>query len=897
MIKNDLSETISLEGKWDFKLGEGSSWGKIEIPSCWEAAGYSKFIDGPALFRRMVSIPEQWEGKTILAEFEAVSYACVLSVNGLAAGKHRGMWTPFSIDITSTVRPGEENTLEMKVFKPGERYPMRSTLAGFIPDVSTTFGGIWQPARLRAVDIGLKDLFIEPRMDTQDLNISCEAVLFSDHIAPDSWEIIVTQDGIKVAAQSTSFSEGEELQVLLKISDPTLWSPGNPSLYNVQVRLLADENCVAQTNNRVGFRRLSADGDQLVLNDQPIQVRGILSWGWEPDLIAPAYTDDMARAEMRSVREMGFNLIKLCLFIPNQTYYQVADEEGMLLWQEWPLWQPEITPQLREDLPGEYSEFTHLTRNHPSVVLYSLGCELNQDVDEQLMGEMNSAVRSLAGEVLLCDNSGSGESYEGLDRDFSDFSDYHPYYDLHYLEPLLNNWRRDWQSARPLIFGEFCDSDTFRDVNEIIQAHDDQRPWWMTSENPITTWRPESYAMLEAQERLEQHQLSFSALELKQISYAQSLLERKFTLELLRRRSGIGGYVVTGLRDTPISTSGIWDDLAQSKWPPSEFCKVNAEAVLCLDVNRRRRWQNRGDRPDILDVYNHWSGAAVRWYVILNASSNPPVPGCELNWTLKSSTGDMHDGGFFLIDETVIPGVPSELGVISCQLPRVDQPTELQLAVELSGNGFSIKNNWDVYVYPRSLDLPPNLAVLDPASMMDEWGVWVNHLPRIRGPEDSSIPGIILSTVWNEHLEDYVTNSGKVILLQHGDGPIPARRCPFWRESVLLFPEHELWETFPHRGYAGYQFFGIASDRAFISQEIQKSISSEVLSLNPIMRRLDAREFHISDYLFEARIGKGVLLGCTLRLVGGMGAQPFGFDRNVAGGSLLRSLIDYVNNL
>ena len=138
MIKNDLSETISLAGMWSFKLGKGSEWGNIEIPGCWESAGYSKIIDGPAFYKHTVKIPETWAGKKILAEFEAVSYACLLSVNGLAAGEHRGMWTPFTIDITSSVRPGEENTLELEVFKPGERYPMRSTLAGFIPDVATT---------------------------------------------------------------------------------------------------------------------------------------------------------------------------------------------------------------------------------------------------------------------------------------------------------------------------------------------------------------------------------------------------------------------------------------------------------------------------------------------------------------------------------------------------------------------------------------------------------------------------------------------------------------------------------------------------------------------------------------------------------------------------------------
>jgi beta-galactosidase/beta-glucuronidase len=152
---------------------------------------------------------------------------------------------------------------------------------------------------------------------------------------------------------------------------------------------------------------------------------------------------------------LGFNLIKLCLFVPNPVYFDIADEEGMLLWLEFPMWLPEVSKDLRVMAPGEYAEITQLVRHHPSLVLYSLGCELSQAVDGEFLGALNQAVRGNVSNVLVCDNSGSGESYGGLDFDFSDFTDYHPYYDLHYFEPLLDQWRRDWQKPRPWIFGEF----------------------------------------------------------------------------------------------------------------------------------------------------------------------------------------------------------------------------------------------------------------------------------------------------------------------------------------------------------------------------------------------------------------------------------------------------------
>ncbi len=101
----------------------------------------------------------------MVAEFDAVSYAVDVACNGVSVGRHLGLWTPFAADLTSALRPGV-NTLELTVTKPshtltGGAYPMRRTLAGFLPDVATTFGGLWQSARLRVVEYGFADLQVD----------------------------------------------------------------------------------------------------------------------------------------------------------------------------------------------------------------------------------------------------------------------------------------------------------------------------------------------------------------------------------------------------------------------------------------------------------------------------------------------------------------------------------------------------------------------------------------------------------------------------------------------------------------------------------------------------------------------------------------------------------------
>jgi hypothetical protein len=94
-------------------------------------------------------------------EFGAVSYACWVAINGVFVGEHQGLWTPFSCDLTAAIHPGQLNLIEVEVYKPshlpGARYPFRKCLTGFIPDVATTFGGLWQEVSLRAYETWFED--------------------------------------------------------------------------------------------------------------------------------------------------------------------------------------------------------------------------------------------------------------------------------------------------------------------------------------------------------------------------------------------------------------------------------------------------------------------------------------------------------------------------------------------------------------------------------------------------------------------------------------------------------------------------------------------------------------------------------------------------------------------
>src|SRR5688572_14430813 len=102
---NDLAESLSLDGPWDFELA--GQKGSFQSPGVWEAQGYPHRIDGPAHFQKQIFVPESWRGQRIELQFDAVSYDVEVRVNNTEVGRHSGLWTAFSLDVSAVIRPGE----------------------------------------------------------------------------------------------------------------------------------------------------------------------------------------------------------------------------------------------------------------------------------------------------------------------------------------------------------------------------------------------------------------------------------------------------------------------------------------------------------------------------------------------------------------------------------------------------------------------------------------------------------------------------------------------------------------------------------------------------------------------------------------------------------------------
>ncbi len=874
--RNDLAKTLSLDGEWAFSLNGQN--GTIRVPGCWEAQGFDRRCEGPATFQRRTHVPAEWRGHRLQLQFDAVSYYAEVNVNGVQMGAHTGLWTPFAFDVTEQIIPGEENEIALTVYKPGERFPVRESLAGFLPDVALIFGGIWQPARLIAFPgVAFSNVSVLPNTRTGEVQVTAtvhhaEGLSGTVHIlAPDS----------SIAGMWQGRVTDHTIAANLIVDSPQLWQPEHPALYSVELRLEDKRGIQAQTRRTFGFRELACDGEQVLFNGLPVCLRGVLNWGWYPDILCPAPDEATIRDEFRRVRDLGFNMVKLCLYVPSPLYFDIADEEGMLLWLELPMWLPRVTPHLRKQAPLEYADILASVHHHPSVVIYSLGCELNQTVDADFIAQLNDIVRGRVSSVLVCDNSGSGEAYGGA-FDFADFNDYHFYADLQYFDPLVDHFSRDWRAPRPWIFGEFCDADDYRDLSEIEQAYGGHLPWWLTEWNPLHKGKRVGYP--DQKSRMEQLNLDDA---LVRISRQQSFVVRKTILEKVRARAGMGGYVVTGIRDTPVATSAMFDDLNHSKYPPEDFKTFNTDTVLLVRRSRRRAWVHGGDRPAPFEPYSFVAGQPVHLEIILS-HTGAPVQNGKLIWEAKRDDGQILGEGTQYVASILPASRPSIIGYITFDAPTSAEAITLRLDVILEAGTRQVRNSWPLWIFPQVTAWPEGVALIDPtgslAGLDDLW----ESADRVDTPANRH--SIVVTSALTEGVVRYLREGGAALLIQHGDRPIPALPCPFWREAIKLIGDHPATNVMPHAGFTDLQFYGLATDWAFEADKLL-SVLPDATNLRLPLRRLDARQFTLLDYVIEAQVGAGRLIATTLRLQGGLGDQPNGLRGHVAGRWLLYQML------
>lgn len=882
---------LDLNGSWSCEFTYGRVI-EVKVPGCWDTYVEEKDIADRVRFRKSFQITHLPKEKFRLC-FGAVSYYCEVYLNGIKLGSHEGMWDNFFMDATEAVAEGE-NQLMVDVWKPGyhetDRFPLREVLSGFIPDVLCTFGGIWDKVSLKSAP----GFFVEGHYASGDKEgnvIVSLRLLGVDRERPvHVTGSILDSSGDRVAEVDYT-SQGEtEITIPVHVKAPVLWRPDRPVLYRYRLTVTEGEQRVELEKN-FGFREISSEGTRILLNGEPVYPRGILHWGYY-DEITPTPGKEVIQSEIQRIKGYGFNMIKHCLYIPREEYFDLADELGILLWVELPLWLPDKTPQLEGRIRREFPRLLKQIAGHPSVVLLSLGCELDDKVEDEVLREMYQLSRETLG-ILVRDNSGSGECYGGLAVDYADFSDYHFYGELQNMEPILEAFTPVWKQNRPWMFGEFCDSDTLRDLKVLREKKGvDKFPWELQDEvrNPICILKPDFF-MGEHEARMESSGIRKDFPMLKELSYNHSMVHRKVTLEQARSFPTVGGYNITSIRDVPIATSGLFDDFMEDKFDREAFRRFNGDVMLLPAWDLTRVWIN-ADRVMPKERYGFFGGETYGLHILCSNYGGVEIRHPRITWELKEASGEVLENG---CEEGrgIENGRVGELCYLHFELPEVTEPKTCILQAELICGEISVVNSWPVFLYPcpEAADCP--IGLYDPLHVFSTVGKLYPRIEMTDGRTGLERYSLLFCSMLTPEILACARGGGKIFYVQRLEGELPIHPIAFWREGMIRHYDHPVLEGLKYESWMDdLRYFGSTTDTAFADIQDERFDYRK-----PIIRRYDCREWRADDYMMELGCGAGKIIATTLRLEGGMGKEPLFLKNNRFGRWLLQQAVTYLLNI
>ena len=362
---------------WDYESDGGDA---VSVPSCWNFLKPEYFYyEGSAWYAREFSYLPQNEDERIFLRIGAASYSSMVFLNKEFLGSHAGGSTPFFVELTGKLQKGNLLQICVNNDRTLDRVPMRNT-------DWFNYGGIYRDIALfRLPKDFIKQFRISlvPNDSFSDISVSIEV---SDLEAQDEITIRIPELGL----ENTLTLQNGKLETMLR-AQPELWSPENPKLYEVEVSFRKD--CLS---DRVGFRQIQVEGTNILLNGKAIFLRGICAHEDDVELGKSTSREDILR-RFEHAKELGCNFMRLAHYPHHEMASQLADQVGLLLWEEIPVyWAVAFdNPGTYKDAENQLLELIKRDFNRASVIIWSVGNE-NADTDARLtfMGDLAKAAKS-----------------------------------------------------------------------------------------------------------------------------------------------------------------------------------------------------------------------------------------------------------------------------------------------------------------------------------------------------------------------------------------------------------------------------------------------------------------------------------------------------------------------
>lgn len=313
-----------LKDKADFKEYAFEGGLRLNVPSDWNSQiPELKYYEGTMWYARKFEINKKSD-ENLFLYFGAVNYRCRVYLNGTLIGSHEGGFTPFQFNVTNVVKEGG-NFLAVEVDN--------TRTADAIPALSFdwwNYGGITRDVMLVHTPKNyIRDYFIQ--LDKYDSDRIHAEVQLSAQNAGQLVKIEIPE--LKIA--NKVFTDGTGLaKATFRVRNLERWSPQTPKLYQVVVSSEVDE-----VKENIGFRNLYVKNTQIYLNDSPVFMKSIGLHEEISQRQGRAYSEQDAIALLSEAKGLGVNMVRLAHYPQNEYIVRLAEQMGLMLWEEIPVWQ------------------------------------------------------------------------------------------------------------------------------------------------------------------------------------------------------------------------------------------------------------------------------------------------------------------------------------------------------------------------------------------------------------------------------------------------------------------------------------------------------------------------------------------------------------------------------
>lgn len=837
-------DTLDLSGNWQYRLlnapssipGEGS----LFLPNTLDLAHKSAYnpesdnttqlrrefsFSGEATYSRAVEIPLSWKDKKIELFMERTRPSTV-RIDGREVGNNSRISSPQKYDLSEYLTPGPHN-IEI-IVNNADSIPVtikRSSHASS-ESTQTDWNGILGNFFLEAKEpFHIKQVKLIPDFLKKGFNAE---IKFSE---PASSKYFLSVSGPFIPEVKNEVAKGDSLLKFFVPIDSNApeWSARKPNLMNVSFQLkesggLLLDSYLATT----GFRNFSTRDNSFRINNEPVFLRGTVNACVFPLTAHPPLDKESWREYFKVLKEYGFNHVRFHSWTPPEACFTAADEEGIYILTELPLWgefdrDMVFTVRfLEQDLEGIIESYS----NHPSFVLFSVGNELWGDIS--LMKEFKDKVSSENPGILTTYGS---NVYLGMNGQIGD----EDYIIAAKIGDDTSKSVRGSVSFADSPSGGYFNffipnsthnySSALEGITIPVIAHEVGQyqiyPRFDQEDAYSGILKPDNFK--EFKRRAAEAGTLRKADKFAEASGKWASILYKAEMEKSLRTPGMGGFNLFGLQDYPgqgTCVVGILDPLMNSKGIISseEWRNSNADLSIFAEFPR----------------FCFYEDETVEIPVLISNYTGDPSVVTGIRWTTDFNEGEINAarGTGLLRNES-----------IHLKMPVKGQPTKYSL--KLSSQDNKANNNYEFWVYPKEVNDIGNVVVTDnitEALILLDQGEKVLLCPDFKSISEASLDPLFVNDFWNYRMY-------RTICDEMGLTPSPGTL------GLLINETHPSLKKFPTENHTNWQWFNVISNsRPLIIDRLPKDV-------DPIVEVIDnvERNFRLA-LMLECNVGKGKLM-------------------------------------